>query len=44
MQTYFGSHYDRLKAIKDTYDPSGLFIVTASVGSEDWDDDLNCRR
>ncbi|KAH7921264.1 FAD-binding domain-containing protein [Leucogyrophana mollusca] len=43
-QTYFGSHYDRLKEIKDEYDPNGLFIVGAGVGSDEWVDDLNCRR
>ncbi|KAH7921107.1 FAD-binding domain-containing protein [Leucogyrophana mollusca] len=43
-ETYFGSHYDRLKEIKDEYDPNGLFIVGAGVGSDEWVDDLNCRR
>jgi len=42
--TYYGSHYDTLKAIKDLYDPLGLFVVTVGVGSEEWDQDLNCRR
>jgi len=41
-ETYFGSHYNRLKVIKDIYDPLGLFIVTVGVGSEDWDQELNC--
>ncbi|KAH7906448.1 hypothetical protein BJ138DRAFT_630614 [Hygrophoropsis aurantiaca] len=44
QQTYFGSHYRKLKQIKKKYDPTGLFIVAAGVGSEDWGDDLNCRR
>ncbi|KAH7920246.1 FAD-binding domain-containing protein [Leucogyrophana mollusca] len=43
-QTYFGSHYDRLKGIKDEYDSTGLFIVGAGVGSDEWVDNLNCRR
>ncbi|GJE99668.1 FAD-binding domain-containing protein [Phanerochaete sordida] len=43
QQTFFGSHYDRLRAIKKQYDPSDLFIVPEGVGSEDWDADLNCR-
>ena len=42
--TFFGSHYDKLKAIKNVYDPVGLFIVTEGVGSDDWDTSLNCRR
>ncbi|KAH7904607.1 hypothetical protein BJ138DRAFT_1018925, partial [Hygrophoropsis aurantiaca] len=43
QQTYFGSHCDKLKWIKNSYDPSGLLIVSAGVGSEDWTDDLNCQ-
>ncbi|KAF5336773.1 hypothetical protein D9758_016398 [Tetrapyrgos nigripes] len=27
QHTFFGDHYERLRAIKDTYDPRGLFIV-----------------
>ncbi|ESK88031.1 fad binding domain-containing protein [Moniliophthora roreri MCA 2997] len=42
--TFFGSHYDRLLAIKDQYDPSGLFVVPEGVGSERWDESLNCRK
>jgi Berberine and berberine like len=42
-QTFFGSHYDRLKEIKDVYDPVGMFIVAEGVGSEEWDESLNCR-
>ncbi|KAI3596663.1 fad binding domain-containing protein [Moniliophthora roreri] len=42
QHTFFGSHYDRLLAIKDRYDPSGLFIVAEGVGSERWDESLNC--
>ena len=44
QDTFFGSHYDKLKAIKNAYDPVGLFVVTEGVGSEDWDTSLNCRR
>ncbi|KAF5347664.1 hypothetical protein D9758_014858 [Tetrapyrgos nigripes] len=44
QHTFFGDHYERLKCIKDTYDPTGLFIVASGVGSEDWDSSLNCRR
>ncbi|KAF5365473.1 hypothetical protein D9758_010844 [Tetrapyrgos nigripes] len=42
QHTFFGDHYERLKVIKDTYDPTGLFIVASGVGSEDWDSSLNC--
>ena len=44
MYTFFGSHYSKLKAIKNVYDPIDLFVVTEGVGSEDWDASLNCRR
>ncbi|KAG7095769.1 hypothetical protein E1B28_006474 [Marasmius oreades] len=40
--TYFGSHYDRLLAIKDKYDPRGLFVVASGVGSDRWDAELVC--
>jgi len=42
--TYFGEHYDRLLSIKDQYDPNGLFMVASGIGSERWDDELNCRK
>jgi Berberine and berberine like len=42
--TFFGDHYDRLKAIKNAYDPIGLFVVKEGVGSDDWDTSLNCRK
>ncbi|KAH7921694.1 FAD-binding domain-containing protein [Leucogyrophana mollusca] len=41
--TFFGTHYPRLKAIKDKYDPYRLFVVAEGVGSEEWDSELNCR-
>ncbi|GJE86133.1 FAD-binding domain-containing protein [Phanerochaete sordida] len=40
---FFGSHYQKLRAIKKKYDPTGLFVVHGGVGSEDWDADLHCR-
>jgi hypothetical protein len=39
QQGFFGENYARLKAIKDTYDPTGLFFVRHGVGSELWSDD-----
>jgi Berberine and berberine like. len=29
--TFFGSHYDRLKEIKDKYDPEGVFEVAEAL-------------
>ncbi|KAJ7278387.1 FAD-binding domain-containing protein [Mycena rebaudengoi] len=37
MTTFFGPNYAKLSAIKRKYDPKDLFIVTAGVGSERWD-------
>ena len=42
QQTFFGPNYSRLKAIKQKYDPNGMFIVGAGVGSEDWDAEGIC--
>jgi FAD/FMN-containing dehydrogenase len=36
---YWGSNYDRLLAIKQKYDPDGLFFVHHGVGSEAWSAD-----
>jgi hypothetical protein len=43
-KSFFGSHYDKLKLIKDKYDPTSLFVVPAGVGSDDWDRELICKR
>lgn len=42
QQSFFGSHYDRLKHIKNRVDPNHLFICHHCIGSEDWDASLNC--
>ena len=44
QHAFFGDHYARLKEVKKTYDPTDLFVVTEGVGSEDWDEELRCRR
>ena len=41
--TFFGPNYARLSVIKKKYDPAGLFIVRAGVGSEEWDIAGMCR-
>jgi FAD/FMN-containing dehydrogenase len=39
QQEYWGRNYSRLRAIKQQYDPLGLFIVHHGVGSESWSAD-----
>ncbi|MFZ1826493.1 MAG: FAD-binding oxidoreductase [Chitinophagales bacterium] len=39
QQSFWGSNYPRLEAIKKKYDPDGLFYVRHGVGSENWSDD-----
>ena len=44
QQKFFGTTeiYNRLKSIKNTVDPNGLFVCKNCVGSDDWSEDLNC--
>jgi FAD/FMN-containing dehydrogenase len=39
QQSYWGANYARLLAVKDKYDPDGLFFVHHGVGSERWSAD-----
>ncbi|MEA2841164.1 MAG: hypothetical protein QOF41_2494 [Methylobacteriaceae bacterium] len=39
QQSFWGTNYSRLLAIKNKYDPEGLFFVHHGVGSERWSDD-----
>ncbi|KAL2832074.1 hypothetical protein BDW59DRAFT_157535 [Aspergillus cavernicola] len=43
QSSFWGSNYPRLYAIKQKWDPTGLFITRSGVGSEDWDAEGLCR-
>jgi FAD/FMN-containing dehydrogenase len=39
QQSFWGTNYSRLAAVKKRYDPNDLFFVHHGVGSEEWSDD-----
>jgi FAD/FMN-containing dehydrogenase len=39
QQSFWGRNYPRLAAVKQQYDPSGLFFVHHGVGSDEWSAD-----
>jgi hypothetical protein len=39
QRAFWGSNYSRLLAVKDQYDPDGLFFVHHGAGSERWSAD-----
>jgi FAD/FMN-containing dehydrogenase len=39
QDAFWGENYARLRAIKQKYDPDGLFFLHHGVGSEDWSAD-----
>lgn len=36
QNAFHGTHYPRLRHIKDTYDPEAVFYANTAVGAEDW--------
>lgn len=43
QNTFYGTHYPRLRQIKDKWDPQSVFYANTAVGSEDWTEDASGR-
>lgn len=43
QEAFWGENYGRLCEIKEKWDPEGVFVVRAGVGSEKWDAEGMCR-
>ena len=42
-EEFYGANYDKLLAIKKTYDAESLLYVRTAVGSDEWSEDANGR-
>ena len=42
-EEFYGANYDRLLAVKKTYDPESLLYARTAVGSDEWSEDANGR-
>ena len=40
---FYGANYDRLRAVKKTYDPESLLYARTAVGSDEWSEEANGR-